>query len=451
MTTSRRRNSAVLRLPFLCLPILLLTTLAGLANDSTPAAINWCYQAYRSNNYSEAVSLCKPAAESGDANAAFIMASLMALEDFGVKDFPASVYWLEQAADNGHVEAAYNLGISYQNGHGVDQDFVTAAKWYRLSANDGSAKAQRNLAMLYENGEGLKQSDELAFYWYRQAAESGLPDSQLKIGLMYLEGRGISGSQQKGFDWIRKSAESGHEDAQLSLALLLDGNGLGEGIQWYEQAAERNNIYALHNLAVIYLRGDQVPQDLDKALAYAERSVELGNSESRALKQDIEAALVEAKVGGFDGPVTTASQQAPILNRKPKTEPELIAEVPAQPNAPEDGAAQRVTPTTTALKEPGWDRKPGWLDAQPSGRHTIQLAVTRDLKALYRFIRDNNLGDEGHIFQATAMEQALWVLVYGDYASRRAAAAAADNLPAMVRKDMWIRRFGEVKRQYLPQ
>jgi TPR repeat protein len=445
-----------LRLPFLCLPILLLTTLTGIAKDSTPAAINWCYQAYRSNNYSEAVSLCKPAAESGDANAAFIMASLMAMEEFGVKDFAASVYWLEQAADNGHVEAAYNLGISYQNGHGVDQDFALAAKWFRLSANDGSAKAQRNLAMLYEKGEGLKQSDELAFYWYRQAAESGLVDSQLKIGLMYLEARGVSGSQQKGFDWIRKSAESGHEDAQLSLALLLDGNGLGEGIQWYEQAAERNNIYALHNLAVIYLRGDQVTQDLDKALAYAERSVELGNSESRALKQDIEAALVEAKVGGFDGPVTTASQQAPILNGQPKAEPELIADVPAQPNAPEARQsalkpAQQAKPRAMSLKEPDWERSPDWLTAQPSGRHTIQLSVTSDLKGLYRFVRDNDLGDKGHFFRAPAIGQTHWVLIYGDYDSRGAAAAAADNLPGPVRNDMWIRRFGELKRQYLPQ
>lgn len=462
--------------------------------------INWCYQAYRSNNFAEAISLCEPVAYAGNANAAFIMASMLAREDFAAQDFTASVSWLEQAAESGHVEAAYNLAVSYNNGHGVERDHAKAAIWYRLAANDGSYKAQRNLAKLYEQGNGLQASDELAFHWYLKSAEGGLPDSQLKVGLMFLEGRGVAGSQQAGFDWILKAAEANYVEAQLSLALLLDSNGLGEGIPWYERAAQRGNIAALHNLAVIYLLGEQAPQDLSLALAYAESSVSLGNTNSIALKQDIDAAMLEARVGGFDGPVTSAEPQKPDQPNEHDAPPDVpiaiaylgdqVTDIPARLDAESvQAAAADLLPSSSDTVEPdtidpdtsqsdetkaepaveiaivaleGWQRDQAWLAMRPPAHHTIQLAVASNVNAIERMVKKMGIGDFAHYFPSQAAPAGLpaagtttpmlgerYVLVYGEFDNRADTTAALEMLPEALRQEHWVRTFGELQRQYL--
>lgn len=418
-----------------------------------PGTANACYQAYRDNDYTRAFDSCEAAADAGDASAAFIMASLLALKENGIRDFSASVYWLERAADGGHVEAAYNLGVSYQNGHGTQQSYEQAARWYRLAANDGSAKAQRNLGILYENGQGLERSDKLAFYWYRQAAERGLDEAQLKVGLMYLAGRGVTASQTDGFTWIERAAEADNENAQLSLGLLLDSNGRGEGIPWYERAAERDNKFALHNLAVIYMRGEQTSRDLEKARLYAERSVTLGNTESVALLQDINAAQVEAAVGGFDELSSAAETLAPELALHSGTTPDIVERAPPPPeDLPGDAPASLapLLPVQDAPPHSGWLRDVAWLQAQPSGYHTIQLAVASNIEAINRYIRKHGIGHHAHFFPSAKGAGDSYLLVYGIYPNRSQARLAARQLPRSLRDEYWVRGFRKLQEQHLP-
>ncbi len=425
------------------------------AQNGNPSVVNLCYQSYRSNNYSAALTNCEPVAEAGDANAAFIMASLLALEVVGLRDFSASVYWLERAADSGHVEAAYNLGVAYQNGHAVEQNDVLATKWFRLAANEGSAKAQRNLGIHYENGLGVERSDTLAFFWYQQAAERGLANAQLKVGLMHLASRGVAGSQREGFDWIERAAEAGNEEAMLTLGLLLDSDGRGEGIPWYERAAAEDNYFALHNLAVIFLRGAQVPRDLERARQYAEQSLALGNTESQTLLQDIKAAQVEAAVGGFDEPSSAAETLAPELTLRTESRPTIIDKAPAPPedlpgDAPASLAPDLIRPAPTALPDSGWQRNPAWLNAQLPEFHTLQLAVASDAEAINRFIRKHGIGHHAHFFPSARDSGDSFIVVYGIYPNRAQARLAARQLPHKLRDDYWVRSFRKLQELHLP-
>ena len=78
-----------------------------------------CREAYRQQDYAEALRLCRPLAEKGAA------------------------------------VAQTTLGIMYERGlGGLAQDDAEAVKWYRKAAEQGVAYAQDRLALMYRQGRG---------------------------------------------------------------------------------------------------------------------------------------------------------------------------------------------------------------------------------------------------------------------------------------------------------
>ncbi len=88
-------------------------------------------------------------------------------------DYQVALRECQPLAEGGNGEAQNNLGILYDEGHGVAQDFAKAADWYGKAAEQGHADAQNNLARLYENGLGLEQDLVRAHMWYNLAATQG--------------------------------------------------------------------------------------------------------------------------------------------------------------------------------------------------------------------------------------------------------------------------------------
>lgn len=77
----------------------------------------------------------------------------------------------------------------------------------------------------------------------------------------------------------RAAAES--KSAQMKLAIIyLQGNGvpadIDKAIFYYRLAAEQDVAFAQHRLARLYLDGDRVKPDLQKAMNWMQRSARLG-------------------------------------------------------------------------------------------------------------------------------------------------------------------------------
>lgn len=81
-------------------------------------------------------------------------------------------------AEQGHPVAQYNLGVCYDNGHGVLQNYSEAAEWYRKAAEQGYPGSQYNLGVCYYNGDGVPQSYSEAKKWLRMAARQGYAVAQ---------------------------------------------------------------------------------------------------------------------------------------------------------------------------------------------------------------------------------------------------------------------------------
>jgi TPR repeat protein len=67
-------------------------------------------------------------------------------------------------------------------------------------------------------------------------------------------------------EWYRRASDQGHALAQFNLALMYDkGQGVPQNdaaaVNWYRKAADQGDVRAQCNLAAKYTKGRGVPQD----------------------------------------------------------------------------------------------------------------------------------------------------------------------------------------------
>ena len=65
----------------------------------------------------------------------------------------AAARWYRKAADQGNADAQFSLASMYEHGRGVDKDFTVAVKWYRKAAEQGDANAKKKLDQLADSFE----------------------------------------------------------------------------------------------------------------------------------------------------------------------------------------------------------------------------------------------------------------------------------------------------------
>src|SRR3972149_9369904 len=129
--------------------LLWLTLLLGIVFSHAPNlmaadAAKQCEQLTSQEKFKEACSLCKQAAEQGDARGQSIF-GWMYLNGHGVaQDYGEAVKWFRKAAEQGNDAWTQTvLGSTYLNGQGVAQDYRDAAKWFRKAPEQGQSEERR--------------------------------------------------------------------------------------------------------------------------------------------------------------------------------------------------------------------------------------------------------------------------------------------------------------------
>lgn len=150
---------------------------------------------------------------------------LLGLDAYEKGNFNLALVEFSELAEAGFHEAQYNLGVMYDNGHGVNEDDETAFKWFLAAAEGGISQAQFNLGEMYRSGEGTEQNLSQALKWLMRSADSGDVDSYFSLGLTFEAGASES-DYANALRWYVKGAEAGHAPSQSSLAALY-ANGLG--------------------------------------------------------------------------------------------------------------------------------------------------------------------------------------------------------------------------------
>ena len=126
--------------------------------------------AYTRGDYATALSLLRPLATQGNADAQCLL-GYMYRKGHGVpQDYKEAVRLFGLAAAQGYANAQSALGYMYRDGEGVPQDYKEAVRLYRLAAAQGHAWSQLNLGDMYDNGQGVLRDYVLAHMWYSVSA-----------------------------------------------------------------------------------------------------------------------------------------------------------------------------------------------------------------------------------------------------------------------------------------
>ena len=107
------------------------------------------------------------------------------------QDYSTALQLLKPLAETGDSAAQNNLGVLYRNGQGTRVDHVEALKWFRRSADQRNASAEYNLGLAYAAGFGVAVNKEEASRWFKLSAEQGDLAAQTALGIMYYEGTGV--------------------------------------------------------------------------------------------------------------------------------------------------------------------------------------------------------------------------------------------------------------------
>ncbi|WP_261842877.1 hypothetical protein [Aliamphritea ceti] len=347
--------------------VAVIALLPALCTATTPPSQEACREAFQTNAIIDALAICEPLAEQGDGEAAFFAARTYSLHFDDFQSQTKALKWLQVARNAGLAEAGYYLGMAYQHGQGTYIDLEKAISAYQFAADRNNPNAQRNLGMLYKEGNGVAKNGAKAFDLISRSAKAGIIDSQLTAGVMLLRGEGVEKDERLGHSWIKQAAVAGNQDAQLALGIMYSDLDIAASINWYEQAAAQDNPYALYHLAILYLKGMRVPQDLYKAREYARQSAELGHLSSSTLLQSIDERLAHTS----PEETAKAAQEAarPVLTEKLKSE--LIPHSQKTPKAkviqqPKVAVKTIAAPTPAKAPKPATAAKPAKASTSPT-------------------------------------------------------------------------------------
>lgn len=133
----------------------------------------------------------------------------------------------EKMASDGDAQAMNNLGVVYDQGHGVEPDSGRAAHWFAQSANAGNPAGMSNYGRMLEQGRGVPANPAEAARWFDMAARKGQAEAQYNLGLMYENGRGVDRDEAAAAAWYSRAASQNQKDA---LARLGHFYRIGRGV-----------------------------------------------------------------------------------------------------------------------------------------------------------------------------------------------------------------------------
>ncbi len=249
------------------------------------------------------------AAKLGNTKAQLVLADLYLRGDGVEQSYAkASALYRQAATEGNEPKAQYALGVLLERGEGVKQDELEALLWYKRAARAGNALAMYRAGLAQARGGKVPQNYTLAREFLGKAAKAGIADAGYELGQIEEKGLGGKKSIPRAFDAYAVAAAAGHKKSIAALARLtpqlsdtdiIRSKALpkpaADYLAWYTKASRLGKTPAQLALARIYLRGDGVPRNFDKAAALFRRAA-VGGRNPEA--QHALAVMLERGLGG---------------------------------------------------------------------------------------------------------------------------------------------------------
>jgi hypothetical protein len=174
-----------------------------------------------------AISILRPMAESGLAEAQFQLGRLV-LTECDLVTGREGFEWLYAAARQGHSEAQYKVATypSFPN-EPFESPLSSTTRWEFLlsAAAAGITDAQCHAGACLATGKfgddfGVPIDLSSAVDWYRRASEAGHATAQFNLACMLINGEGCTPNRVEGIRWLESAAQRGDEQAREFLVYL---------------------------------------------------------------------------------------------------------------------------------------------------------------------------------------------------------------------------------------
>lgn len=143
---------------------------------------------------------------------------------------------------------------------------------YELAADYRKAKAVLTDNTLTRE-EKRSAVDTLERLW-----REGFTTAAHQLGKVWRDGLCDPPDEKQAEKWFRCAAEARLDYSQYALGKLLQGQKrISEAVSWYEKAASQGSQYAHYRLGKLYLSGDGIPKDVERAVEHLTASAKLGN------------------------------------------------------------------------------------------------------------------------------------------------------------------------------
>ncbi len=156
----------------------------------------------------------RDAAQSGDANAQFVVATRYMNGENVNADFAKAAYWYGKAAASGLAPAQYRVATLYERGKGVPKNMGAALSWYERAAALGNVRAMHNAAVIAAGNEAGAPDYARAYKWFSLAADHGLKDSEFNLAVLIERGLGVKADPVEALFWYQAAASQQDADAK---------------------------------------------------------------------------------------------------------------------------------------------------------------------------------------------------------------------------------------------
>ena len=289
-------------------------------------------QAYRDGDYTQALTIARPLANAGDAEALNLMGVLYE-HGLGVPaDGDRAVSYYQAAVDQGLPQAMNNLSDHYLDGWDGQEPRPDLAIPLMLQAESmGYAGVYNNLGVSYFQGHFGTPDPRRALEYFRRSHEAGDVDGTANMGWMYAHGEAVAEDQTEARRYYTLAHDnSGPLWALENLAdMWREGTGgptdPARAVTLYEEAAERDSAYAANWLGYFYDNGEAgLPVDYDRAVAYFTQAAEQGDTTGyynlgsmydagRGVDQDLEMARHYYQLASDQGDADATYELANLL------------------------------------------------------------------------------------------------------------------------------------------
>ena len=195
--------------------------------------------------------------------------------DDSVENSPQNKFYIKWSDS---YKEAHKLIYSKES---MPDDYKKAEKL--LLSEFNNMLALYDLGKLYSMEESGIKDDKKSFEYYEKALQGFIqiepkskkikPYLQYQIGMMYFKGLGTPVNNQKAAEYFEKSAELGNQYAKRLLAFEhISGKNfekdIDNGITLLPECADSGDTFSCYKLGKMYLKGEIVNRDLDKAEKY---------------------------------------------------------------------------------------------------------------------------------------------------------------------------------------